>query len=125
MSLTVKLQVFEGPLDLLLHLIEKNKVDIYDIPIVLITDQYLDYIKQMQDAQTAVAVKKSEGRTLYNEKLFAGKLDTLKELGQIKKFALLYWKNLSKPVLFSQLFQRISTLKKEHLFYLKRSWFLS
>ena len=48
MSLNVKLQVFEGPLDLLLHLIEKNKVDIYDIPIVLITDQYLDYIKQMQ-----------------------------------------------------------------------------
>ena len=48
MSLTVKLQVFEGPLDLLLHLIEKNKVDIYDIPIVLITDQYLDYIRQMQ-----------------------------------------------------------------------------
>ena len=48
MSLTVKLQVFEGPLDLLLHLIEKNKVDIYDIPIVLITDQYLEYIRQMQ-----------------------------------------------------------------------------
>ncbi len=48
MSLTVKLQVFEGPLDLLLHLIEKNKVDIYDIPIVLITDQYLEYIKAMQ-----------------------------------------------------------------------------
>ena len=39
MSLAVKLQVFEGPLDLLLHLIEKNKVDIYDIPIVEITDQ--------------------------------------------------------------------------------------
>ena len=49
MNLTVKLQVFEGPLDLLLHLIEKNKVDIYDIPIVLITDQYLEYIKQMQE----------------------------------------------------------------------------
>ena len=49
MSITVKLQVFEGPLDLLLHLIEKNKVDIYDIPIVLITDQYLEYIKQMQN----------------------------------------------------------------------------
>lgn len=47
MSLEVKLQVFEGPLDLLLHLIEKNKVDIYDIPIVDITDQYLDYIRQM------------------------------------------------------------------------------
>ena len=48
MELTVKLQVFEGPLDLLLHLIEKNKIDIYDIPIVEITDQYLDYIKQME-----------------------------------------------------------------------------
>ncbi|MFT3985511.1 MAG: segregation/condensation protein A [Lachnospiraceae bacterium] len=48
MSITVKLQVFEGPLDLLLHLIEKNKVDIYDIPISLITDQYLDYIRQME-----------------------------------------------------------------------------
>lgn len=47
MPLTVKLQVFEGPLDLLLHLIDKNKVDIYDIPIVTITEQYLDYIRQM------------------------------------------------------------------------------
>ena len=48
MGIPVKLQVFEGPLDLLLHLIEKNKVDIYDIPIVEITEQYLDYIRQMQ-----------------------------------------------------------------------------
>ena len=39
MALSVKLQVFEGPLDLLLHLIEKNKIDIYNIPIVLVTDQ--------------------------------------------------------------------------------------
>lgn len=48
MAIEVKLQVFEGPLDLLLHLIEKNKVDIYDIPIVEITQQYLDYIRQME-----------------------------------------------------------------------------
>lgn len=48
MSLSVKLEAFEGPLDLLLHLIEKNKVDIYDIPIVEITEQYLDYIRQME-----------------------------------------------------------------------------
>ena len=47
MSLAVKLQVFEGPLDLLLHLIEKNKVDIYDIPIVEITDQYLEYVRNL------------------------------------------------------------------------------
>lgn len=48
MALAVKLQVFEGPLDLLLHLIDINKIDIYDIPISLITDQYLGYIRQMQ-----------------------------------------------------------------------------
>lgn len=48
MAIPVKLEAFEGPLDLLLHLIEKNKVDIYDIPIVEITNQYLDYIKAMQ-----------------------------------------------------------------------------
>lgn len=48
MALEIKLQVFEGPLDLLLHLIEKNKIDIYDIPIVEITEQYLDYIRQMK-----------------------------------------------------------------------------
>lgn len=47
MGIPVKLQVFEGPLDLLLHLIDKNKVNIYDIPIVDITEQYLDYIQQM------------------------------------------------------------------------------
>ena len=44
MELTVKLQVFEGPLDLLLHLLEKNKVNIYDIPIVEITNQYMEYM---------------------------------------------------------------------------------
>ncbi|MBO4913290.1 MAG: segregation/condensation protein A [Butyrivibrio sp.] len=48
MSLEVKLQVFEGPLDLLMHLIEKNKIDIYDIPIVTITEQYMEYINAMQ-----------------------------------------------------------------------------
>lgn len=48
MELTVKLQVFEGPLDLLLHLLEKNKVNIYDIPIVEITNQYLAYISEMK-----------------------------------------------------------------------------
>ena len=48
MSLEVKLQVFEGPLDLLLHLIDKNQIDIYDIPIVTITEQYMEYINAMQ-----------------------------------------------------------------------------
>lgn len=54
MELTVKLQVFEGPLDLLLHLLEKNKVNIYDIPIVEITAQYMEYVAEMkrQDLDT-------------------------------------------------------------------------
>ena len=49
MAISVKLQAFEGPLDLLLHLIEKNKINIYDIPIVEITEQYMEYIKQMKE----------------------------------------------------------------------------
>lgn len=48
MNLTIKLQAFEGPLDLLLHLLDKNKVNIYDIPIVEITNQYMEYIREMQ-----------------------------------------------------------------------------
>ena len=44
MELTFHLAAFDGPLDLLLHLIEKNKVNIYDIPIAMITDQYMEYI---------------------------------------------------------------------------------
>lgn len=55
MAISVKLQAFEGPLDLLLHLIEKNKVDIYDIPISLITEQYLEYIDAMKDEDMDVA----------------------------------------------------------------------
>ncbi len=47
-QLKVRLEVFEGPLELLLHLIEKNKVDIYDIPIVEITEQYLAYVRAME-----------------------------------------------------------------------------
>ena len=49
MGISYKLENFEGPLDLLLLLIEKNKVSIYDIPIVLITQQYLDYVSRMEE----------------------------------------------------------------------------
>ena len=48
MALQVSLNAFDGPLDLLLHLIEKNKVNIFDIPIVEITEQYLAYVRQME-----------------------------------------------------------------------------
>ena len=48
MAIQFRLEVFEGPLDLLLSLIEKNKIDIYDIEIHLLTDQYMEYIKEAQ-----------------------------------------------------------------------------
>jgi len=48
MSYKVKLDVFEGPLDLLLYLIKKNEIDIYDIPIAVITEQYMEYIDLMR-----------------------------------------------------------------------------
>ena len=54
-ELNFRLEVFEGPLDLLLSLIAKNKVDIYDIPIALILDQYMAYIEQMQLMDMEVA----------------------------------------------------------------------
>ena len=55
MGIPVKLQAFEGPLDLLLHLIDKHKIDIYDIPVSLITDQYLEYIQQMREQKMEIA----------------------------------------------------------------------
>src|SRR3989338_6794096 len=48
MTYKVKLEVFEGPLDLLLYLIKKEELDIYDIPIAKITDQYLEYLEFMK-----------------------------------------------------------------------------
>lgn len=52
---TVRLEKFEGPLDLLLHLIQKNEIDIFDIPIALITEQYLEYLKWMRVLNLDVA----------------------------------------------------------------------
>ena len=48
-KLDFKLEKFEGPLDLLLHLIDRNKFDIFDIPIVEITKQYLEYVDQLEE----------------------------------------------------------------------------
>ncbi len=52
---TIQLEIFEGPLDLLLHLIRKQEIDIYDIPIAKITDQYLRYVQVMKDLDITVA----------------------------------------------------------------------
>jgi segregation and condensation protein A len=52
---SIKIPVFEGPLDLLLHLLKQNKIDIYDIPISLITRQYLEYIELMKELNLEIA----------------------------------------------------------------------
>lgn len=51
----IKIENFEGPLDLLCHLIEKNKMDIYDIKINDITDQYIDYLNKMENMNLEIA----------------------------------------------------------------------
>ena len=51
----IKLENFEGPLDLLLHLIDENKMSIYDIKISIITEQYLDYLMAMQQLDMEIA----------------------------------------------------------------------
>ena len=55
MDYEVKLEIFEGPLDLLLHLIHKNEVDIFDIPIATITEQYLSYLDLMKALNISLA----------------------------------------------------------------------
>ena len=52
---TIKLDAFEGPMDLLMHLIEKNKIDIYNIPMAELTSQYLDYLDAMREFNMEIA----------------------------------------------------------------------
>lgn len=54
-KISYKLEVFEGPMDLLLHLITKHKLNINDIPIFELVEQYVDYVRQMQEADMEVA----------------------------------------------------------------------
>jgi segregation and condensation protein A len=54
-DIKIRLQSFEGPLDLLVHLIKKNQVNVYDIPIALVTEQYLEYLDLMQELNLDVA----------------------------------------------------------------------
>lgn len=52
---TVKLEAFEGPMDLLMHLIEKNKIDIYDIPMAALTEQYMEYLSLFKEFNMDIA----------------------------------------------------------------------
>ena len=64
MSYRVKLEVFEGPLDLLLHLIKKEEVDIYDIPVARITDEYLQYLNMLDSMNLDGVTITAQFRTL-------------------------------------------------------------
>ncbi|MDK2919098.1 MAG: segregation and condensation protein [Candidatus Petromonas sp.] len=55
MDYKIKLETFEGPFDLLFHLIEKNEIDIYNIPISKITSQYLDYVDKIKELDMEIA----------------------------------------------------------------------
>ncbi|MGH2726365.1 MAG: segregation and condensation protein A, partial [Actinomycetota bacterium] len=57
MPYQVRTQVFEGPFDLLLHLISKRELDIYDVSLAAITEEYLEHLKQMQELDLEVATE--------------------------------------------------------------------
>ena len=52
---SIRLECFEGPMDLLMHLIEKNKINIYDIPIASLTEQYMGYLDKMREFNMEIA----------------------------------------------------------------------
>src|SRR3989338_2243112 len=54
-AIKIKLQSFEGPLDLLVHLIKKHQINVYDIPISLVTKQYLEYLNLLQELNLDIA----------------------------------------------------------------------
>lgn len=98
----VKLEVFEGPLDLLLYLIRKNEIDIYNIPIAEITEQYLEYLDQMQSLDINIASEfilmaatllhmKSElllpsGSLVNEEEMMLTREELVRQLLEYKKF---------------------------------------
>lgn len=105
MKYNVVLEVFEGPLDLLLHLIDKNEVDIKDIPISKITEQYLEYLEEMKDLDLEITseflvmaatlleikskillpMKKDEGKQLEIDEIDPRE-DLVKKLIEYKRF---------------------------------------
>lgn len=84
-EISYKLEVFEGPMDLLLSLISKHKLDIYDIPIMELVDQYMDYVRQMQEADMEVASEFLEmaARLVYIKTVSL--LPSQKEADELKK----------------------------------------
>src|SRR4051812_16669843 len=60
MDYRVELDIYNGPLDLLLYLIKRDELDVYDIPIARITDSYMDYLRTLEDLASRQADKEAE-----------------------------------------------------------------
>ena len=84
-KISYKLDVFEGPMDLLLHLIQKHKLNIYDIPIITLVEQYIDYVNQMKEENMYIASDFLEmaARLVYLKSVSL--LPVYKEAEQLKK----------------------------------------
>ena len=112
MGIPVKLPVFEGPLELLLHLIEKNKIDIYDIPIVEITNQYMEYIRQMEreDLKCRMLLPKEVNEEGEEED---PRQELVEQLLQYKMYKYISYELRDREVLGGQRFYRDAPLPKE------------
>lgn len=129
MSLAVKLEAFEGPLDLLLHLIDKNRINIYDIPIVTITEQYMEYINSMDTkdldimseflvmAATLVNIKSQmllpKDETLSEEEIEDPRRELVERLLEYKMFKYVSDELKDKQIDASKVMFKDSTIPKE------------
>ena len=87
-KISYKVEAFEGPLDLLLYLISKHKLDIYDIPIVELVDQYIAYVRSMENDDLYVASEFIEmaARLVYIKDFSIRRLPLLEVKSALEKF---------------------------------------
>ena len=130
MGYEIKLDIFEGPLDLLLYLIRKNEIDIYNIPISLITEQYLEYLEMMRSlnldlageylllASTLIHIKSKmllppvEGES-EEEEGEDPRAELVRQLIEYQAFKEAALKLDSRPVLERDLFKRGAPIEEE------------
>ena len=128
MKLSIRLESFEGPLDLLLHLIDKNKVSITDIPIAIITDQYIEYIEAMeQDKMDTMSVFIEMAATLIqiktkmllpkvkneNNEEIDPRQELMEQLLEYKKYKLMAEHLRDKQIDAQQVFFKVPTIPEE------------
>ncbi|WZL83242.1 segregation/condensation protein A [Vallitaleaceae bacterium 9-2] len=128
MKLSIRLETFEGPLDLLLHLIDKNKVSITDIPIAIITDQYIAYIEAMEQnkmetmsefiemAATLIQIKTKmllPKKKDENDEEIDPRQELMEQLLEYKKYKLMAEHLKDKQIEAQQVFFKVPTIPQE------------